>query len=347
MQPTTQIAAGGVCLALAAILAAPAGGCGGSQKKSKSEQEAAASVDRKAECDAGDMGACVVLGREACVDKAWALEYADSPAVYVSASGLVRVDRHDMLMFSTNTEEWLSCMKSCPGTDAENVCIPFGHDMEFGTQQGENCERSERDSHPWNGHEAKTLQLDCQDGTWEITYVPEYLDVHKALIAAGIIDPGDLLATAEGLVVEASFSGYPLLSLASISKANCSLFALPQGYSVVAGKTAFEDLRKVQPELETKLQGALVALRAREDDPARMARKHLEPQLESICEKAGLPFETEADLDACIEKNIAARALVAKVTARALDSFAHKAAPRAQEVLREEYVTPLCQRFAK
>jgi len=340
----SNFAIGSAGVALAAFVAVFVG-CGGTQKKATSDQELDQATDKKAECESGDMGACVALARANCVDKAWSLEYADSPAVYVSESGLVRVDHQDMLLFSTNSREWLSCMATCPGTDAKNVCIPFGYDMQFDSQQGANCEKSERDAHPWNGHEAKTLQMDCQDGVWEITYVPEFLEVHKALIAAGTIKPDDLLASVGGLVVETSFSGFPLMSLASISKASCSLFSLPEGYETVQGKAAFDNLRDIHPGLEAKVETAIAALRDREDDPARLARKQLEPQLKTLCEKAGQPFETEADLDACVESQVAARALVAKVTARALDSFAQKAAPKFQEILKNDYVTPLCKRF--
>jgi hypothetical protein len=156
-----------------------------------------------------------------------------------------------------------------------------------------------------------------------------------------------MLAEVGGLVVKTSFSGYPLVQLTAVSKAHCSLFDLPKDYQITKGREAYEELRALQPELEVKLDNALAALREGEMSPEQIARRGVEPQLRELCNQGGYPIKVAEDLDKCIEGLMPARALIAKVTTRALDRFAKEAGPKFQEVLREAYITPICEKFAK
>ncbi len=324
----------------AAWLAAAA--CGSTQKNTK---PAVDENTQRLECEAGDMTSCIDLASTGCTE-AWEIDYEDSPPLYLTSSGLARLDRPGMTLFSTNTTEWLACVEACPD-GVQKICLPFGMEMELATDSTPDCQQTIRDIHPWNGLPAKAVNLDCPDGTWELTYVPSLDAVQKALIASRAIKPDDLLSKIDGLVVKVSFSGVLMMSVANVSKANCSLFDYPTGYRVIRGRTAFDDLRAMHPELEIKINAALAAMRTGENDPERQARREIMPQLIDLCGKAGYPTDTPEAVDTCANELPTARAALARVTSIMLDRFVKETEPALREKVREDYLAPLCEHFGK
>ena len=329
--------------AAVAALAAPA--CGSKQKGKASphELDEAVAADRQLECNAGDISACIALARASCTDQVWQLDFEDSPALYVSDGGLARLDRPGMTLFSTNTAEWLACVDDCPGGD-KAVCLPFGLEMDFSTVTGDTCQITHRDIHPWNGLDTKSMNMDCPDGTWEVSYVPELAEVQKALVAAGAVSATDMLAKVEGLVVNVSFSGIPITSVAKISKGSCRLFDLPEDHKIIRGRQAFADLRKMHPDLDAVVAAKLAA--ARSDDLEAKARMQIEPQLIELCTKSGFPVTSLEEMEACLNEVASARAMLARVTSLVLDRFARDIEPQLREQLRADYLGPLCKHFA-
>jgi hypothetical protein len=327
--------------AVAATLAVTA--CGSKQKgTSPHDLDEAVEANRQVECNAGDISACVDLARAGCTDKVWQLDFEDSPALYLSDNGLARLDRPGMMLFSTNASEWMACVEKCPG-GADAICLPFGLDMDFSTVTGDTCQVTHRDIHPWNGHDTKSMKMDCPDGTWEVSYVPELAPVQKALVRSGAVADTDMLAKVDGLVVNVSFSGIAITAVSKVSKGSCRLFDLPENHKVVRGRKAFDDLRKMHPKLDALVAAKLAE--ARSDDLETKARMQIEPQLIELCTKSGFPVSSLEEMETCLNEVATARAMLARVTSLVLDRFAKEIEPQLREQLRADYLGPLCKHF--
>lgn len=306
---------------------------------------AAPPPDRKAACTAGDMASCVEEARTQCTDHAWQIEFDRPPALYVTPGGLSRLDRLNMVMLSTNTSEWLACIDDCPGTGTKNVCIPFVLPMHFELDKRSDCQETTRDVVDWNGHPAKSSLRDCPGELSEITYVPDLEDVQHALIAAGTLDQDGPLDQ-PGLVVKLNVGGAPVMTIASVQEAACSVFDVPAGYTLVRGSKPFEEARAMQPELERNFHKAQAKLQQEIDAAVQAARSQVEPQVRKLCEENGYSVSDEESLATCTYQLEAARALLTKAVSEELERARLDAEPKLDAALRDQVIEPLCRKFA-
>jgi len=325
-------------LFLLATLAA----CGPSQPAAK---PAPPPPDRKAACSAGDMASCVEEARARCTGHAWQIEFDRPPALYVTPTGLSRLDRLNMVMLSTNTSEWLACIDDCPGTGTKNVCIPFILPMHFELDARSDCQESVRDVVDWNGHPAKSRLRDCPGELSEITYVPDLDDVQRALMAAGTIDKDGPL-NQSGLLVKLNVGGAPVMTISAVQEAACSVFDVPAGYTLVRGAKPFEEARAMQPELERNYRKAQAELQREIDAAVQAARTRVEPQVRKLCGENGYGVSDEESLATCAYQLEGARALLTKAVSEELERARLDAEPKLDAALRDQVIEPLCRKFA-
>jgi hypothetical protein len=317
--------------------------CSSSPKKETGP--AVSAVDKKAACDAGDMASCVETARAACAGEAWQVEFDRTPSFYVTDNGLARLDRLNMVLLSTNAAEWLACIEECPGTAASKVCIPFVLDMRVPVESRTGCKVSDRDVTPWNGRAAKTRLRDCPGEIAEITYVPELANVQQALVAAKAFESGGPLDIS-GLVVRLTVDGTPIMAIDQVGEANCNVFDVPDGYSLVRGAEPFEKARAMQPRLQAAFDEAQAELRRELEAALRSARARVEPEVRRLCGDAGYKVDDEQSLGLCTYELEAARALITKAISEEMERARLAAEPKVDAALREHVIEPLCREFA-
>lgn len=304
-------------------------------------------AERQASCQAGDVASCIESARAECVDSAWQLEFDRPPSLYLTAQGLARMDRLNMVMLSTNTSEWLACIEECPGVGTKNVCIPFVLNVSFDLvdRTGERCEQSERDVHPWSGQPTTSRVRDCPGELAEITYVPGLAQVQHALIAGGAIAKGSPLDI-DGLVVALTVGGAPVLTIDQVSEAACSVFDVPKGYTLVRGAEAFQRARAMQPELESKFNDAQREIQRERDAALASARARIQGDVRTICEENGYKVDADESFGGCTYELEAARAIIQKAISEELERVSAEIEPKIDAALKQHLIEPLCREFA-
>ncbi|HUH02804.1 MAG TPA: hypothetical protein VML75_12485 [Kofleriaceae bacterium] len=329
-----------------ALLLAATTACGGSSG-TNARAVAPTPAERQASCQAGDVASCIETARAECTDQAWQLEFDRPPSLYVTAQGLARMDRLNMMLLSTNTSEWLACIEECPGTGTRNVCIPFVLSVSFDLvdRRGESCEQAERDVHPWSGQPTRSRVRDCPGELAEITYVPSLAPVQQALIASGAVTKGSPLDI-DGLVVSLTVGGAPSLTIDNVGEAACSVFDLPAGYTLVRGAQAFERARVLQPELESQFNDAQRVINRERDAALAGARARIQDDVRKVCQENGYDVDRDESFGGCTYELEAARAMIQKAISEELERVSAEIEPKIDAALKEHLIEPLCREFA-
>lgn len=316
--------------------------CGGSAPTPEPGKPA---IDPAAACSGGDMASCIEVARAECTSEAWQVDFDRPPALYVTPGGLARLDRLNMMMLSTNAAEWLACIEECPGTGARNVCIPFVLDMrvELATRSG--CQQSEREVLSWNGRTARTRLRDCPNELVELTYVPELAEVQRALVASKTFEAGGPLDI-DGLAVKLTVDGTPIMAVTRVGEANCSVFDVPAGYSLVRGAEPFKKARAMQPGLQKQFDDAQAELRRELEAALRAARAAIEPEVVRLCTARGYDMANENAATNCTVEHAEVRAVITKAVSAEMERARIEIEPQVDEALRKHVIEPLCTAFA-
>jgi hypothetical protein len=324
-------------------------GCGGSSAPTVPDEPAPPQTPTQA-CAAGDVESCLALRGARCStdDRMWNVRYDGFFPLRVASGGMIRVDYLDSVLLGVNSADWLACMDSCPGTDIDDVCIPFRMPVAFNLDYEPGCEVTDNDAAPWQGHDARRLDVSCdEERTASLTYVPGRARVRDALIGVDAIGRDSRLARLNGLVVHMTAADNELFSVQSIDDATCGDFQVPAGYRVLAGADRFDELQLLHPRLDARFK--LASKDLREDLSTQLLGELLEEsatQLRERCAALGAAGDTADQLADCYDRHADVRTWLSSVFAERFKELHVAMLPQLDALMREEYVEPLCRHYA-
>jgi hypothetical protein len=296
---------------------------------------------------------CLTAAAATCrSDRAWSLELADLPAATVTAGGLLRLDHLGGVLYGLDATHLAACFADCPGGGGERLCFPLELPLHLGWQRAAGCAVETAPAPPWSGRPSHRLREACEGGG-ALRVVPTAAPVAAALVAAGVIDVADPLATSGGLVVEAAAgnAGPPAFEIRSIAPARCDAVALPAGYRLALDDDdlaaldaiAAEPIRQVETRSRELLaaDGAAALRAARDEVLAWVAAERAD-----ACRTAGHDPADPVALEACgsalpeTEHRYAAAVEAALRASRR----AHRA--ELDAITRDALIGPVCRAYA-
>lgn len=198
-------------------------------------------------CTRDPMG-CYRARLGACTDttRVWRLDVDQVGTIYVSDSGLLRLDQPDRRLHGVDSQRWLGCLADCA------ACVPYFFDLGL-THEMQRCHLGEADAEAWNGLPSKLLVGLCDGRTRiRVRYIPELAAVRDALIATEVIARDDALAAQPGLVVETILGTLKMVDIRTVERATCADLALPADRPHVADRRAFAELEGLAPRLRAE-----------------------------------------------------------------------------------------------
>jgi hypothetical protein len=312
----------------------------------------AARATSDADCRA-PLATCLAAAAVACTpERAWTIELADLPSATVTAGGLLRLDHLGGVLLGLDATHLAACFADCPGGGGERLCFPLELPLHLAWQRPSGCATETAPAPPWNGRPSRRVREACDTGG-ALRVVPAAAPVAAALVAAGVIDAADPLATADGLVVEAGFrpDEPPAFEIRSIAPARCDAAALPAGYRLALGSDDLAALDAIAAEPTRQAEARSRALLAADGAAAlRAARDEVlawvAAERADACRAAGHDPADPVALETCGSSlpETEPRYAAAVATALRASRRAHRA--ELDAITREALIGPVCRAYA-